>query len=580
VTNEPPAGPDRSMDHDPGGGQDQLGGDVPQRHEELDRRLQRAFSDVRLPGAPDTLRASLDRVPAAAGRPLVAARWSTARGLASAAVVITAVALVGAVVASRLPGPASSVPPIGSAGPTATGTAETPAATAPFGSQPAVIPWADATPPPQPARPTPRPIPPGTRVCTPADLTATADWQGATGSMAGGIGVTNVNSTACVLDGPPKLVVIKAGTTTMPTAYSAAGAGAGGTEPPGPGLLEPGDHGSWWVFWTNWCGQDLVPTSVTVTLPDGGGTVVAVAGSSTPGPGMGGTPRCDAPGSPSSLTVTAFEYQPPEPPLVEPQPVSTTITAPPTATIGQDVTFTVALTNLGDKPAVFDPCPTYSEDLIVAGLRLKPPADHEYALNCSAIESALAPGATIVLEMRYPIPSTVPPGSAELLWSMDPGGPFDTGAFGRAPIDIVRTEQVGLLTVTHPAAWRVVAGPESVPNRPVPLFYLSAVPLTVRPCPTPDPKTGTFQGCPEPLAALPAGGVLVTFSPNFGGLLEANPPLITVGGPDASCRAVGADAQVYSATAGTVVTACLRGPDLAANEAEVRVVINSLKRAP
>jgi hypothetical protein len=116
---------------------------------------------------------------------------------------------------------------------------------------------------------------------------------------------------------------------------------------------------------------------------------------------------------------------------------SVTISAPATATIGQDVTFTVTLTNLGARPAVFDPCPTYSEDLIVAGgLRLKPPADRHYALNCPAM-SALASGATIVLEMRYPIPDTVPPGPAELLWSMDPGGPFDTGAFGRVPIDIV-----------------------------------------------------------------------------------------------------------------------------------------------
>jgi uncharacterized repeat protein (TIGR01451 family) len=261
--------------------------------------------------------------------------------------------------------------------------------------------------------------------------------------MAGGIRVTNVSSSACVVDGPPKLAVIKAGTTTMPTAYSASQVLPGGTASPGPGLLEPGDQGSWWLFWTNWCGQDLVPTALAVTLPDGSGTVAAVPGSSPPGAGMSGRPRCDAPSSPSSLTVTAFEYQPPEPALVEQQPAFTKITAPPTASIGQDVTFTVALTNLGDKPALFDPCPTYSEDLLVAGLRLKPPADHDYALNCSAIESPLAPGAMIVLEMRYPIPATVPPGPAELLWSMDPGGPFDTGAFGKVPIGIVSTGQVG-----------------------------------------------------------------------------------------------------------------------------------------
>jgi len=440
--NKTPSGPGRPVNHHPPGDQGMLGGDVSVDREELDRRLRRAFSDARPPGAPETLRASLEHLPSIAGRPRAVARWAIARGLGSAAVVIIAVALVGAVVVSRLPGPAGSAPPIGSSGPSATASAETPSATSLVGSPLVVVPWVDATPPPQPARPTPRPVPPTTRACTPDDLTATAEWQGATGAMAGGIRVTNVSSSACVVDGPPKLAVIKAGTTTMPTAYSASKVLPGGTEPPGPGLLEPEDQGSWWLFWTNWCGQDLVPTTVAVTLPDGSGTVAAVPGSS-PRPGMSGRPRCDAPSSPSSLTVTAFEYQPPEPALVEQQPASTTITAPPTASIGQDVTFTVALTNLGDKPALFDPCPTYSEDLLVAGLRLKPPADHDYALNCSAIEGALAPGATIVLEMRYPIPSTVSPGPAELLWSMDPGGPFDTGAFGRVPIDIVSTEQGG-----------------------------------------------------------------------------------------------------------------------------------------
>ena len=38
-------------------------------------------------------------------------------------------------------------------------------------------------------------------------------------------------------------------------------------------------------------------------------------------------------------------------------------------------------------------------------------------------------------------------------------------------------------------------------------------------------------------------------------------------------------AQVWSVVGGAVVTACLRGPDLAAREAEVRGVIASLKPA-
>ena len=146
----------------------------------------------------------------------------------------------------------------------------------------------------------------------------------------------------------------------------------------------------------------------------------------------------------------------------------------------------------------------------------------------------------------------------------------------QSPTMSVITEQVGLLTVTHPVAWRLVAGPKGIPNRPIPLFYLSDAPLTVGPCP--EPKTGEFQACPEPLAALPSGGVLLTFVPNLG-LPVMNPPQVTVTTATKPCHAIGGEAEMWSAPGGTVLRACLRGPDLAAHEAEVRAVITSLKPA-
>jgi hypothetical protein len=142
----------------------------------------------------------------------------------------------------------------------------------------------------------------------------------------------------------------------------------------------------------------------------------------------------------------------------------------------------------------------------------------------------------------------------------------------------VITEQVGLLSVTHPVAWRLVAGPEEIPGRPVPLFYLSNAPLTVGACPTPDPKSGEFQGCPEPLAALPPGGVLVTVNPNLG-IVAMNPPQITFKAKTEACHAIGGEGEMWSVVGGTVLNACLRGPDLAAHEAEVRSVISSLRQA-
>ena len=197
--------------------------------DELDRRIREAFSNAGSPAAPDTLRASLERLPAAAIRRPPARR---PLGLSGAVVIAVALVLVGAVVANRLQAPAASPPPPTGA-PIASPSASAEASpSGPLASAVAVVPWAAATPPPQPGLPTPKPVPPGTRPCTAADLAATADWQGATGSMAGGIVATNVGPTACVLDGSPGDVVIHAGATTMRTTYT-------GDARPRPGRRDP-----------------------------------------------------------------------------------------------------------------------------------------------------------------------------------------------------------------------------------------------------------------------------------------------------------------------------------------------------
>jgi hypothetical protein len=186
-----------------------------------------------------------------------------------------------------------------------------------------------------------------------------------------------------------------------------------------------------------------------------------------------------------------------------------------------------------------------------------------------------------------PIPTASPvpsPGLASPNMSPPPPSPAITPTRSRAitptpsPAATVITEQIGLLTVTHPVAWRVVPGPDQVANRPVPLFYLSDVPLTVTPCPTPNSKSGEFHACPEPLAALPSGGVLVTVVPNLG-LPAMDPPRVGVEAATGPCHAIGGDAEMHSVVGGTVLTACLRGPDLAAHKAQVRAVIASLKPA-
>src|SRR6476661_1585931 len=174
-------------------------------------------------------------------------------------------------------------------------------------------------------------------------------------------------------------------------------------------------------------------------------------------------------------------------------------------------------------------------------------------------------------------PNSTPSGTAPPFPSpIASGSPIASPS--QSPAASVITERVGLLTVTHPVAWRLVAGPRNIPGRPVPLFYLSDAPLTVGPCPTPDPTGGEFQGCPAPLAVLPSGGVLITVDPNLG-LPARNPPEIGVSAATRPCRAIGGEAEMRSVVGATVLSACLRGPDLAAHEAEVRSVIASLNPA-
>jgi hypothetical protein len=301
------------------------------------------------------------------------------------------------------------------------------------------IPWIDATPTPVPS-PTPVAIPSGTEICAPSDLTAAAGWQGATGQMVGWLALTNVGQRPCVVNGSPRLIRMRSDTTILaPVTYQAgqdAGPGSA-TGAAGPVLLRPGEGADAFLWWTNWCSamRPLV-TSLLVTLPAGGSPVVASRAS--PGPGFFGTPRCDQPTAASTFTAYAFVPEPPQTPAYEPAAASVSLSVPSSATAGGDLAFFVTLTNRGTTPAVLTPCPTYTEDLIVGGRALKPPAPQQFLLNCAAIGNALAPGASVVLQMRYAVPPALTPGPVELVWGMDPGGPFDAStAIQRASLTLV-----------------------------------------------------------------------------------------------------------------------------------------------
>ena len=158
---------------------------------------------------------------------------------------------------------------------------------------------------------------------------------------------------------------------------------------------------------------DVTVTALLATLPSGGSAIVASP--TSPGPGFNGPPRCDQPMMGSTFTAYAFVPVQPPTPLYEPQVASIVLSVPPSVTAGSDLAFTVTLTNRSANPAVLSPCPTYTEDLVVAGAALKPPAPRQFLLNCAAIGSTLAPGATVTLQMHYAVPTSIQPGPVELV---------------------------------------------------------------------------------------------------------------------------------------------------------------------
>jgi len=137
-------------------------------------------------------------------------------------------------------------------------------------------------------------------LCRAADLRATAGLQGATGSLAGAIGVKNVGAKACTVTGRPRLKLLGNGHDLRVREVPIPPSWNGQLVPKGyPRLLiGPGESVEARVFWSNWCGGATGPLSLSIELPGGAGRLTA--------PLQPGTPRCDAPRSASTIQVEHF----------------------------------------------------------------------------------------------------------------------------------------------------------------------------------------------------------------------------------------------------------------------------------
>jgi len=144
---------------------------------------------------------------------------------------------------------------------------------------------ATTTVPPQPTGPPP--------ACHASNLTATYDWQGATGSLLGSVRLTNHGPTTCSLSAYRGIKVIGRDGTVLPVRDL--------VEPPTsapPVLLGVTGTATVNVQWQEWCeATNPTPVTLAITLPDGSVVTATNDGQN----GLNQTPRCDVPNLPSTL---------------------------------------------------------------------------------------------------------------------------------------------------------------------------------------------------------------------------------------------------------------------------------------
>jgi len=145
--------------------------------------------------------------------------------------------------------------------------------------------------------PSPTPVPATAPPCQAGDLQAQGTWQGAGGSMAGGISLVDGGTAPCYVGGPPTIDLFDQHGQRLSVVVSQP---SPPTSPAPRVLLAPHSRpASVLVQWFNWCGSDPGPVVAKVSLPP-------QVGSITVQPPIGLIPRCNDAASPSTLDVGNF----------------------------------------------------------------------------------------------------------------------------------------------------------------------------------------------------------------------------------------------------------------------------------
>jgi hypothetical protein len=185
----------------------------------------------------------------------------------------------------------------------------------------------------------------------------------------------------------------------------------------------PGKSATVSLFWSNWCGPGAQPTGAPGTLPDAIGLTLASRTRITVP--LIQAPRCDAPDSPSTVSVGPFTPTVRRLPESSRLPLRAAIVGPRPVRVnpgvrafrvhrGQLLRYEVALTNTGRSAFRFarSSCPIYIEEL-------NPSAPQVYVLNCRPA-GLFAPRATVLFAMEIRVPATAPLGIGSLTWELAP----------------------------------------------------------------------------------------------------------------------------------------------------------------
>lgn len=144
-------------------------------------------------------------------------------------------------------------------------------------------------------------------------MASSAEVQGATGALAGNVYITGRRAMPpCAVEGTPRIQILDAKGQALPveqvegpaTGRTAGPVVLGSPDQPNPAAVV--------IVWRNFCQTPAPPApySLRITLPDGGVLPLnpPLAALGPQGQAVDpGVPRCDAPSSPSTLSVGPFQ---------------------------------------------------------------------------------------------------------------------------------------------------------------------------------------------------------------------------------------------------------------------------------